>query len=69
MSAPSLLFDAPGPRARARHRVLTVVGFLIGLGGLALVLWKLGQAGQLDAGDVVAFVLTSDVWTQYLVPG
>jgi glutamate transport system permease protein len=65
----SLLFDAPGPRARARHRLLTVVGVLIGLGGLALVLWKMGQAGQLDADMWRRFVLSGDVWTQYLIPG
>ena len=69
MSAPSLLFDAPGPRARARYRLLTVVGFLLGVGGAALVLWKLGKSGQLDGEMWSRFVLTSDVWTQYLVPG
>ncbi len=69
MSAPSLLFDAPGPRARARYRLLTLIGVLIGLGGLALVLWKLGQTGQLEPAMWSRFVLTSDVWTQYLVPG
>ncbi len=69
MSAPSLLFDAPGPRARARYRLLTLIGVLIGLGGLALVLWKLGQTGQLEPAMWSRFVLTSDVWTQYRVPG
>ena len=69
MSAPSLLFDAPGPRARARYRLLTVVGLLLAAGVLALALWKLGQAGQLDSAMWSRFVLTSDVWTQYLVPG
>jgi glutamate transport system permease protein len=69
VSAASLLFDAPGPRARARHRLLTVVGVLIGIGGLALVLWKLGQSGQLEPAMWSRYVLTSDVWTQYLVPG
>jgi glutamate transport system permease protein len=69
MSAASVLFDAPGPRARARYRMLTVVGVLIGLGGLALVLWKLGQSGQLDPVMWSRFLFTADVWTQYLVPG
>ncbi len=69
MSAPSLLFDAPGPRARARYRLLTVVGLLVALGVLALVLWKLGESGQLEPAMWSRFVLTSDVWTQYLVPG
>ena len=69
MSAPSLLFDAPGPRARARHRLLTLVGFLLALGVLGAVLWKLNQAGQLDREMWTRFVASSDVWTQYLVPG
>jgi len=69
VSAPSLLFDAPGPRARARYRLLTFVGLVLALGVLALALWKLGQAGQLEPAMWSRFVLTSDVWTQYLVPG
>ena len=69
MSAPSLLFDAPGPRARARYRLFTVVGLLLAAGVLGLALWKLGQSGQLESAMWSRFVLTSDVWTQYLVPG
>ena len=69
MSAASLLFDAPGPRARARYRLFTLLGLLLAVGTLALVLWKLGQSGQLDGAMWNRFVLTSDVWTQYLVPG
>ena len=30
--APSVLFDAPGPKARLRHRILTVVAGVILLG-------------------------------------
>jgi glutamate transport system permease protein len=69
VSAPSLLFDAPGPRARARYRLFTVVGLLLAAGVLGLALWTLGQSGQLESAMWSRFVLTSDVWTQYLVPG
>ncbi len=69
MSSASVLFDAPGPRARARYRLLTFLGVLVGLGGLALVLWKLGQSGQLDPAMWSRYVLNSDTWTQYLIPG
>ena len=69
MSAASLLFDAPGPRARARYRLFTLLGLILAVGMLALVLWKLNQSGQLDGAMWNRFVLTSDVWTQYLVPG
>ena len=69
MSAASLLFDAPGPKARARYRLFTLLGLILAVGMLALVLWKLNQSGQLDGAMWNRFVLTSDVWTQYLVPG
>ena len=44
----SVLFDAPGPRTRARHRLyaaLTVAGLLALLG---LVVWWLSRKGQLE---------------------
>jgi His/Glu/Gln/Arg/opine family amino acid ABC transporter permease subunit len=48
MSAPTVLFDIPGPRARRRHRVGTFVGGLVLLGLIGLALWRLGANGQLD---------------------
>ncbi len=68
MSASSILFDAPGPRARARHRLLTGVGVLLAVGIVGLVLWKLGQSGQLKA-SLWADLFQADVWTEYVVPG
>ena len=68
MSAQTVLFDAPGPRARARHRVLTVVGVLLAAAILGVVLWKLGQAGQLQA-SLWTSLLQADVWTAYVIPG
>ena len=47
MSSASVLFDAPGPRARARNRVFNVVTALV----IALMVWvvysKLDAKGQL----------------------
>ncbi len=68
MSATSILFDAPGPRARARHRVLTGVGFLLAAATVGGILWKLGQAGQLEPALWTA-LFQADVWTEYVVPG
>lgn len=68
MSAHTLLFDAPGPKARARHRLLTMVGVLVGAGGLAIVLWKFGAEGQLEP-SMWKQLLQPEVWTEYLVPG
>lgn len=45
----AVLFDAPGPRARARHRVLSLVGLLLILSFVGFALWKLGEKGNLDA--------------------
>jgi glutamate transport system permease protein len=44
----AVLFDAPGPRTRARHRAYTVAS-LVGLAGLlAFVVYRLNAEGQLE---------------------
>ncbi len=47
MSAP-VLFDLPGPKAKARIRIGTVIGALVVLGLLAIVLLRLNGNGQLN---------------------
>ncbi len=47
MSTP-VLFDLPGPKAKARIRIFTVIGALVVLGLIALVLVRLSGNGQLD---------------------
>lgn len=64
----SVLFDAPGPKARARHLALTGVGVLLLLAFLAFALWKLGEKGNL-AGDMWSPFLTGEIWFDYLIPG
>jgi glutamate transport system permease protein len=67
MSA-AALFDAPGPRARRRHLVLTLLGLLVA-GFLAyVVLAKLAEKDQLTVDKWTPF-LTADVWKEYLIPG
>ena len=70
MSAASVLFDAPGPQARARHRIIAAVGLLVLLGLLAFVLVRLGDPAnnQLTAQKWLPF-LTPVAWTAYLLPG
>jgi glutamate transport system permease protein len=46
----SVLYDVPGPRARARNRMLTAIGAVVVLGLLALAFWRLSVNDQLD-GD------------------
>jgi His/Glu/Gln/Arg/opine family amino acid ABC transporter permease subunit len=44
----TVLFDLPGPRARRRHRIGTVIGTLFVLALIGLALRQLGENGQLD---------------------
>jgi glutamate transport system permease protein len=46
MSGASVLFDAPGPRTRARHRTYGVVGGLLLLAAVAWAVWRLADDGQ-----------------------
>jgi glutamate transport system permease protein len=68
MSSASVLFDAPGPRARARNRIVNVATVII----LALIGWvifsKLSERGQLTAAKWEPF-LTADLWKTYVLPG
>ena len=64
----TVLFDAPGPRARARNRVITAITVVI----CAVVIWivysRLQQRGQLTAAKWEPF-LTPDLWRTYILPG
>jgi glutamate transport system permease protein len=64
----SVLFDAPGPRARRRHLVIAVVGSLGILGLLYLVISALAAKGQFTADKWSPF-LEPVTWTSYLLPG
>jgi glutamate transport system permease protein len=63
-----VLFDAPGPRARRRHAILTGVGILVALGLLVVVLRKMADASQLGSSLWTPF-LEGVVWREYLLPG
>jgi glutamate transport system permease protein len=68
MSTASVLFDAPGPRARMRNRFVSIVSVVVA----ALVIWvvytRLHARGQLDADKWTPF-LTADLWQTYVLPG
>lgn len=64
----SVLYDAPGPRAKRRNVILTVV-FVVLLALLAWWLW-----GALESRNQLEWKLwkpffTSEAWTTYLLPG
>ncbi|TFV86842.1 amino acid ABC transporter permease [Blastococcus sp. CT_GayMR16] len=48
MTTSSVLFDVPGPRARRRHRIGSLIGGLVVLALIGVALWRLGANGQLD---------------------
>ncbi|WP_454044193.1 amino acid ABC transporter permease [Cellulosimicrobium sp. Marseille-Q8652] len=64
----SVLFDAPGPRARRNIAVANVVGALVVLGIAALVLLELGRKGQLS-WTLWGPVFTANAWENYYLPG
>jgi glutamate transport system permease protein len=68
VSGASVLFDAPGPRARVRNHLATAATVLV----VALIGWivlsKLAAAGQLTAEKWEPFV-TGDIWTNFIIPG
>jgi glutamate transport system permease protein len=39
----SVLYDAPGPRAKRRSVLISIIGAILIVGGLALLIWTLGQ--------------------------
>lgn len=57
----SVLYDVPGPRARARNRVLGVVTILVVLGILGFVVWRFAVTGQFSARKWEIFTYTR-VW-------
>lgn len=63
-----VLFDAPGPKARVRYRILAVIGVLLLVGLLYVVYGRLDEKEQLTAARW-DWVLTGSAWNNYLIPG
>ena len=68
-AAHDVLFDAPGPRARRRHALMTVVGVLLMAAGLWVALGRMADANQLQGYQWKGFVTEPVWWTSYLLPG
>ncbi|MFD0899883.1 amino acid ABC transporter permease [Actinomadura sediminis] len=64
----NVLFDAPGPRAEARNRILAVVSVVVLLAVAAAVVWKLYTLDQFAAKLWKPF-LRGDVWSNLILPG
>ena len=66
--AASVLFDAPGPRARIRNRLVTGVTVAVLAALVWVVIARLAGKGQLTAAKWKPF-LTADLWRTYVRPG
>jgi glutamate transport system permease protein len=64
----SVLFDAPGPRARARNQVFNVVTAIVVVLLVWLIYSRLNAKGQLTAEKWEPF-LTANLWKTYVLPG
>lgn len=64
----SVLFDAPGPRARRRITVLNLVALVLVVVLVALLLRTMGERGQLEPRRWTA-ALDANAWTNYYLPG
>lgn len=69
MSTQAVLFDAPGPKARLRHKILTAIGAVLVLALLYVIYLQFDKAGQLQAFMWEPFITDPEVWTSYLIPG
>ena len=68
MSDSTVLYDAPGPKARIRNLVIGVGGAVVILGLLAYLIVGLAKAGQLTTAFWKPF-LEGSTWSNYLLPG
>lgn len=68
MSGASVLFDAPGPRARVRNHVISAITAVVVLLVAWVVYSRLNSSGQLTAAKWEPF-LTPDLWRTYVLPG
>lgn len=52
----AVLYDAPGPRTRARHRGYAIASAVVLLGVLAWAIWRLYDAGQFEYAKWEVFI-------------
>ncbi|WP_035750165.1 amino acid ABC transporter permease [Arthrobacter sp. 35W] len=67
MSA-SVLFDAPGPRARRRILLTNIIGILVIVVLLYIVISGLAGKGQMTA-EKWSSLFTANAWVNFLLPG
>lgn len=68
MTAASVLYDAPGPKARVRYRIYSVLAVLVAAAAIWFVYHGLADKGQFEWVKWKPFT-ESQVWSTYLLPG
>ncbi|AZI57642.1 amino acid ABC transporter permease [Nakamurella antarctica] len=68
MSSLNVLYDAPGPKAKRRNLILSVIFAVLLLWVVYIVLVALNDKGQLDSEKWSPF-LHAEIWSTYLLPG
>jgi len=69
MSTTSVLYDAPGPKAKQRNIIYSIIFVLALAGVLWWIIATMADQNQLDSEKWSPFVTDSRVWTTYLLPG
>ena len=64
----TVLYDAPGPRARVRNAVLALVFLVVLAAAAAWIIARFNERGLL-AADMWQPFITASTWTKYLLPG
>jgi glutamate transport system permease protein len=64
----SVLYDVPGPRARLRNNVLTLVSLIAVLAVAYAIIARLDREGQF-AGKLWKPFIQGDTWTKFIIPG
>lgn len=65
----SVLYDAPGPRARARNHFYTALFVVAILAALAWVLYAMNEKNQLAWRNWEPYLADDRAWERYLLPG
>jgi len=67
-SQANVLFDAPGPRARRRNDLLTLLALATASGVAHFVYTKFDERGQWS-GHLWRHFLDASTWTEFIIPG
>lgn len=65
----TVLYDAPGPKARVRNRVTTVVFLAVLVVVAVYIVLALNDNGQLTSEKWSPFVTEGGTWTTWILPG